>query len=91
MADENLKKWAELLLERSKSFPKPNSCPFCGETKTHLSADDKYPKNPESLYGSWWVWCDNCLCQGPHGCWPENAIESWNLRIVNDKKESQIP
>lgn len=58
-------------------------CPFCGSTKIEV----------RNIKGGWSVGCatTDCLCQW----WymrqyngKENAIEKWNRRTTNDKRDN---
>lgn len=51
-------------------------CPFCGETSEDglilLETDD---------HQTWFIRCDNCMCDGPSAVDRDGAIELWTSRF----------
>lgn len=52
----------------------PN-CPFCGET-----SEDGLELLETNDHETWFVQCDECLCQGPTAIDRDGAIEVWAMR-----------
>lgn len=58
------------------------NCPFCGST----NLDDTCKRN-NGLKDFYFVFCNQCECEGPTGYDQATAIYLWNQR--NDEQESE--
>lgn len=51
-------------------------CPFCGEN----SEDGCLMLYETDDHETWYICCDECMCQGPSSIDREGAIELWAMR-----------
>lgn len=59
-----------------KSMKKLKPCPFCGSKNIRAWMNTSTP----------WVSCDDCLASTACALTEEEAVEYWNRRVSNDKK-----
>jgi Lar family restriction alleviation protein len=69
---------------QSKDYQHLRNCPFCGSTDIDILAYD------EEYHTRRVAECINCGARGSVSDSDEEAIESWNTRPLEDKKDKEI-